>query len=1224
VTLDHPLEVDYRYSMSVLEPDGSRTTQDDFRTFTVCNINRFPNDLATVGTVCPGQCEVTDVDPDKNNRCPPDKNCPSVGNPINPLTGNKNQQEIDYNGPGAFALRFDRYYSSSMAGGAVVANANLSVTWNHSYARSISNRSALPDAATMRRGDGRLLYFQFAGGLWRPDADVPVKLERLVDGGGATTGWRYTSESDEVEIYDAAGRLVSIANREGLTQTLTYDAQGRLFQVTDAWGKQLTFAYDASNRISTLTDPAGGIYTYAYDASARLASVTYPGGAVRTYLYELGGTELLTGILDENGQRFATYGYSAGKAISSEHAGGAGRVTLSTNLAGAAAVTDVLGSTRAYSRSVTLGMAKNTGITGPACPECGPAAQTFDENGNLASRTDWNGNRSTYIYDLTPNLETSRTEGLDANGAPTPQTRTITTEWHPVFRLIKRRAEPLRITTYVYNGDGGASCGLNTDGVTLVPGMLCSKSIQATTDASGAAGLGATPSGAPRTWTYTYNANGLVLTMDGPRTEVADAIAYTYYADNDSDLGKRGNVAAITNAAGHVTSITAYNAHGQPLTIVNPNGQTTTLAYDARQRLTSRTTGGETTAYEYDPVGQRTKVTLPDNSFLSYSYDLAHRLTGMQDNLGNRIAYTLDLAGNRTQEQVYDPANALAQTHSRVYSNLNRLSQEIGASGQTTEYAYDNQGNVLQVKDPLTRITTNAYDLLNRLTTVQTFPSGTGPRKVTYHSTTSDTVNSPNDLSSPSLSCPSVGALFASAWNDTFSFSQNFYKFKYVEGSCSGPTYPCTVGSTLSLRLTCTQNCSSTYNLSVAVGSVAGSCEDVPAGSTLTHYAYNGLDALTQVTDPRDLVTAYTVDGLGNLSQQVSPDTGTTTNTYDAAGNLLTQTDAKGQTTMYTYDALNRVTQILFHDGSKQTYAYDQGPNGLGRLSSITERNAANQITSVIVYAYEQHGRVTSETRTVNGVQYVLRYSYDAAGRLSGLTYPSGRTVTYSFDTLGRVNQITTAQGSQNQIVVQNVTYHPFGGVKGFTKGNGQTYARSYDQDGRIASYTLGASQFAIGYDDASRIAFISDLGAPANSNTYGYDSLDRLTSAILPSTPFAYSYDAVGNRLSKTAGSGTESYAYDTASNRLSTLTPSSGSARTFGFDQNGSTINDGLNSYIYDMRGRMKQATSAVGTTDYQVNALGQRIRKTNSTDDHVFHYDTGGKLIAESDPGGGAYKR
>ena len=35
-------------------------------------------------------------------------------------------------------------------------------------------------------------------------------------------------------------------------------------------------------------------------------------------------------------------------------------------------------------------------------------------------------------------------------------------------------------------------------------------------------------------------------------------------------------------------------------------------------------------------------------------------------------------------------------------------------------------------------------------------------------------------------------------------------------------------------------------------------------------------------------------------------------------------------------------------------------------------------------------------------------------------------------------------------------------------------------------------------------------------------------------------------------------------------------------------------------------------------------QRIRKSNSSTDTVFHYDTRGKLIAESDPGGGFYKR
>jgi len=49
------------------------------------------------------------------------------------------------------------------------------------------------------------------------------------------------------------------------------------------------------------------------------------------------------------------------------------------------------------------------------------------------------------------------------------------------------------------------------------------------------------------------------------------------------------------------------------------------------------------------------------------------------------------------------------------------------------------------------------------------------------------------------------------------------------------------------------------------------------------------------------------------------------------------------------------------------------------------------------------------------------------------------------------------------------------------------------------------------------------------------------------------------------------------------------------------------------------MVQSVGALGTTAYQVNALGQRVRKTGAADDRVFHYDTKGRLIAESDPDG-----
>ena len=1069
----------------------------------------------------PGLCNLGIRQPiDPKQDC--GKDC--VGNPIDRNSGVKRQIELDYAGSGPHPLRFERVYNSRIY-------TRDGRQWRHNYSAHIENQEfGTVPVAVAHRPNGRSFLFALSAGQYLPDTDIDDRVIRLTDAGGVLTGWQYyDASSDANELYDAEGKLLYVINRAGLAHTLEYStaatppniapAPGYLIRVMDAFGRQLTFTYDFFGRLATMQDPAGQMYLYESTTLNHFASITYPDGKTRFYLYNepafiepTSSGQIntydgrLTGIVDENNSRLGSFYYDMfGIAKRTTHAGGADNYVVNNgSWPSSITVTDPRGTVRTYGYASVNGAYRNTSIAQPAVSGTGTvtSATTYDANGNVATRRDFNGNRTNYTYDLARNLETSRTEGLTSAGAVTPQTRTISTEWHAVLRLPTGVAEPLKITTSVYDTDG-TQCGAR--------GALCSKTVQATTDADGSQAFSATPSGTPRTWTYTYNANGSVLTVNGPRTDVSDVTTYAYYANNDADLGKRGNVATITNAAGHVTSITAHNAHGQPTTIVDANGLTTNLVYDLRQRLTSRTVGSETTSYDYDGVGQLTKVTLPDGSFLSYAYDAAHRLTGMQDSLGNRIAYTLDAMGNRTQEAVRDPANALAQTRSRVFNNLNRLFQELGATAQVTEYAYDNQGNVTSVKDPLNKLTANAYDALNRL------------RQVTD---------------------PALG---------------------------------------------------------------------------VTQYAYNGLDALTQVTDPRNLVTGYTVDGLGNLTLQQSPDTGNTANTYDPAGNLLTQTDAKGQTTTYAYDVLSRVTLITFHDGSKQAYAYDSGTSALGRLSSITETDPANVPTSVIAYAYDPHGRVTSETRTLGGQSYVTAYSYDSFGRMNGMTYPSGRTVTYAFDALGRINQLTTTKNSQSQVVVQNVSYYPFGGVTGFTFGNGQIYSRSVDQDGRIASYSLGAANYGIGFDAASRVTGITETGNPANANTYAYDALDRLTSAVLPTSSFGYSYDAVGNRLTKTIGAATDTYAYQTTSNRIASISPASGPLKSFTFDPNGSTIADSVNTYAYDTRERMVQAVSTLGTTTYQVNALGQRVRKTNSAGDTVFHYDTRGRLIAETDPGG-----
>jgi YD repeat-containing protein len=388
--------------------------------------------------------------------------------------------------------------------------------------------------------------------------------------------------------------------------------------------------------------------------------------------------------------------------------------------------------------------------------------------------------------------------------------------------------------------------------------------------------------------------------------------------------------------------------------------------------------------------------------------------------------------------------------------------------------------------------------------------------------------------------------------------------------------------------------------------------------SGVTRYGYNALDQITSVTDPRSNATTYAIDALDNLNTQASPDTGATVNTFDDAGNVLTSRDARNQTTTYQYDALNRVTLVTNHDGSEVQYGYDAGVNGKGRLTSITENAAGGALQTQVLYAYDPHGRVLSETRTIGAATFLTQYGYDSAGRMNALTYPSGRLVNYGFDAAGRIASITTTPaGGSAQSVVSGIAYHPFGGVKGFTFGNGQSYGREIDLDGRIAAYSLGNASYTVGFDDASRISSIANSAVPADARSYGYDVLDRLTSTLTPSTNYGFTYDANGNRATKTVGAATWTYAYPSTSNKLSSIT--SGSSQTYVHDPNGAITSDAVNSFTYDTRGRLVQSATALGNVSYGLNSLGQRYAKTLQGATTLFHYDKDGHLIAESDPGG-----
>ncbi|MDE2434615.1 MAG: RHS repeat protein, partial [Burkholderiales bacterium] len=233
------------------------------------------------------------------------------------------------------------------------------------------------------------------------------------------------------------------------------------------------------------------------------------------------------------------------------------------------------------------------------------------------------------------------------------------------------------------------------DGKPIV--VLCKEVEQATTDANGSQGLSPTLDNADNTvaWqrstSYTYNQYGQVLT----RTDALGNVTTYLYYDSPSFTGTapnevghtKGDLMSVTNAKSQVSNYTAYDRAGRLLSMTDPNGTVSTWSYWPRGWIKSVSVAGMSTSYDYWPTGLLKKVSQPDGTALYYSYDDAHRLTDISDQLdagglpaGNKVHYVLDNAGNRTQEQISDASGTLRRQIDRTYDALNRLWTVKGAA----------------------------------------------------------------------------------------------------------------------------------------------------------------------------------------------------------------------------------------------------------------------------------------------------------------------------------------------------------------------------------------------------------------------------------------------------------------------------------------------------------------------------------------------------------------
>lgn len=546
---------------------------------------------------------------------------------------------------------------------------------------------------------------------------------------GHDAGWTLHRD-DEVVSFDGKGRLLQRARDDGATLNYSYDARSRLLSITHFSGRSLQFHYESAagdDLISALSVAGQVVASYGYSANDQVNSVTYADGSTRSYHYEDSRfPQHLTGITAEDARRYSWYGYDAkGRVTCSRHSGdcsqadvGVDGVRLEYTPAGTTIVTDALGkvSTYALTASGSSGLPRKVnGITDAQ----GAESRTYygeaqDFRRRLESLTDRRGIQTRYAY----------AEAVDAASGQPVRVQTTT----EAFGLPEQRVTETHtavannrvLTSRIGNRETRISRNARLQPVNVTVRDTSSDAVRTTTlgycEAADVAAGGSCP------------VLGLLKTVDGPRSDVADITHFSYYASdaagcatNGACAYRKGDLRSVTNGLGHALETLAYDPLGRPLSVKDANGVITDYAYHARGWPTSVTVrgtdaaGDRSTQISYWPTGQVQQITEPDGAAVTYVYDAAQRLTDIADNAGNTVHYTLDNAGNRLKEDTLDSGDTLRRTLARIYNTLGQLTTLKDAGNHATGFSYDANGNPQAVTDALQRVTQQNYDPLNRL-----------------------------------------------------------------------------------------------------------------------------------------------------------------------------------------------------------------------------------------------------------------------------------------------------------------------------------------------------------------------------------------------------------------------------------------------------------------------------------------------------------------------------
>jgi YD repeat-containing protein len=712
--------------------------------------------------------------------------------------------------------------------------------------------------------------------------------------------------------------------------------------------------------LQQFSDAEGRVTAFAYDAARNLTTITWPDLRTRTFHYENSSfPRALTGITDELGNRFATFGYDAeGRAVSTERAGGAGaysvtyasppRVVVTESLdtatgvlyryhdwapLQAASVTGPNGIARVLEASSVNGKNLLSTSSQPAGSGCSAstASMTYDANGNIASKVDFDGSKSCFVHDTARNLRTVAVEGLSgsaqcasvtpASAALPAGARKITTSWHPDWALPVRTWQPGSRVTNVFNGqpDPSASNATLTCAPTsaLLPdgkpiAVLCKRIEEATTDVNGSLGAGASlaPGVAARVSQWTYTADGQVLTATDPRNTTTSG---AYYGASDFgpsyDMQYAG-VSLLLQANGTAGSTTFTDASPIPTSF--------TAVGNAQVSSTSNLSG----------VGS---LALDGNGDYLTASPVPSVAFGTAD-------FTIEFFAMK-------PANGTGGYD----SVLSTYSDYYGTNGWAVELSATRGFLFLAPPSPSAYLSIVAQANLN-------------PNDSAWHHWAVTRAGSTLRLfkdgvvlttATVTASIPATNFMVG-AGNGNYPFNGNLQQVRITNG----------VARYVANFTVPTQAFPATGPAAGAVGHMKGDLQTLtdtsggitqftqydPAGrvrqtvdpkgiTTDVTYTPRGMVSTVTVTAPgmASRTTTYGYDHAGQLASIAQPDGTTVTFSYDAAQRLTGYTDARGNAVSYTLDAAgNRIGEDIRDPGGTLRRSASRSFDALNRLQQVT------------------------------------------------------------------------------------------------------------------------------------------------------------------------------------------------------------------------------------------------------------------------------------------------